>query len=58
MKDNLRDPVAVAQVDEEEASQVAILLYPAVEGDPFAAIGCGQFATGGGPLKFRKSGQR
>ncbi len=45
LEDDLRDPVAVAQVDEDQPAEVAIGVDPAVQDDRFAHVVSRQFAA-------------
>jgi hypothetical protein len=50
VEDNLRDAVAVAQVEEDEVAVIAAAVDPAHEGDGFAGVGSAEFAAGMGAL--------
>jgi len=48
MKDDLRDAVAIAKVDEQDAAVIAVFFDPAIEGDCLAGVIFAKFTAGVG----------
>ncbi len=48
MKDNLSNAVTIAQIDEQDAAVIAILLDPAIERDALTGVLSAKFTTGVG----------
>jgi hypothetical protein len=54
--DDLRDAVVVAQVDEEDAAEVALVVDPAREADGLAGVGGAQVVAGVGAVRVGHGG--